>query len=323
MSLVRHDGHPDRGAQRGRRGAVDELRVRPGQRGADHAYVQYVSPVVGVRDELVKLGGDAAALADSPLLFPDDDDAGPAARVRRPARRARPGRSPTASSRSRAAERGRPPPPTTGALRSGAVRAVPDVAARAAVPLPVLPRPARHAAQDRPVGAHRERQPEGRLPVGVGNFSKAFTDFGPQLWRAFAYAGVATVLCVLIAYPIAYFIAFKAGKWAQPAARAGDGAVLHQLPAAHDRLAVAVRRQRPDPRHRRRACGLTGVTDALHITTDGKIMNTPAGRDRRPDVQLPAVRPAADLRQPGEDRASTSSTRRPTCTRTSRARSAR
>ncbi|HEU4841235.1 MAG TPA: spermidine/putrescine ABC transporter substrate-binding protein, partial [Ilumatobacteraceae bacterium] len=37
------------------------------------AYVQYVSPVVGVREELVKLGGDAAALADSPLLFPDDD----------------------------------------------------------------------------------------------------------------------------------------------------------------------------------------------------------------------------------------------------------
>ncbi len=36
------------------------------------AFVQFVSPVVGVRDELVKLGGDAAALADSPLLFPDD-----------------------------------------------------------------------------------------------------------------------------------------------------------------------------------------------------------------------------------------------------------
>ncbi|MET0459051.1 MAG: spermidine/putrescine ABC transporter substrate-binding protein, partial [Ilumatobacteraceae bacterium] len=36
------------------------------------AYVQYVTPVVGVRDELIKLGGDAAALADSPLLFPDE-----------------------------------------------------------------------------------------------------------------------------------------------------------------------------------------------------------------------------------------------------------
>jgi len=38
------------------------------------AYVQYVTPVKGVRDELVKMGGDAAALADSPILFPDDKD---------------------------------------------------------------------------------------------------------------------------------------------------------------------------------------------------------------------------------------------------------
>jgi spermidine/putrescine transport system substrate-binding protein len=35
------------------------------------AEVQYVSPVVGVQDELRKMGGDAAALADDPLLFPD------------------------------------------------------------------------------------------------------------------------------------------------------------------------------------------------------------------------------------------------------------
>jgi len=45
------------------------------------------------------------------------------------------------------------------------------------------------------------------------NFTTAFTDFGPQLLRAFAYAGIATVLCLLIAYPIAYFIAFKAGRY--------------------------------------------------------------------------------------------------------------
>ena len=36
------------------------------------ASVQYVSPVLGVKEELIKLGGDAAALAESPLLFPDD-----------------------------------------------------------------------------------------------------------------------------------------------------------------------------------------------------------------------------------------------------------
>lgn len=38
------------------------------------AYVQYITPVKGVRDELVKLGGDYAPLADSPILFPSDED---------------------------------------------------------------------------------------------------------------------------------------------------------------------------------------------------------------------------------------------------------
>ncbi|MFZ4518634.1 MAG: ABC transporter substrate-binding protein [Microthrixaceae bacterium] len=35
------------------------------------ATVQYISPVAGVQDELRKMGGDAAALADSQLIFPD------------------------------------------------------------------------------------------------------------------------------------------------------------------------------------------------------------------------------------------------------------
>ena len=37
--------------------------------------MQYVSPVKGVRDELIELGGDAAALADNPILFPDEETA--------------------------------------------------------------------------------------------------------------------------------------------------------------------------------------------------------------------------------------------------------
>lgn len=36
------------------------------------AAVQFISPVQGVQDELRKMGGEAAALADSPYLFPDD-----------------------------------------------------------------------------------------------------------------------------------------------------------------------------------------------------------------------------------------------------------
>ena len=37
------------------------------------AEVQYVSPVVGVADELTKLGGDAALLVEDPLVVPTDD----------------------------------------------------------------------------------------------------------------------------------------------------------------------------------------------------------------------------------------------------------
>jgi len=36
-------------------------------------FVQYISPVLGVRDQLATLGGDAARLAENPVLFPDDD----------------------------------------------------------------------------------------------------------------------------------------------------------------------------------------------------------------------------------------------------------
>ncbi len=35
------------------------------------AFTGYFSPVKGVREELVKMGGEAAALADNPLVFPD------------------------------------------------------------------------------------------------------------------------------------------------------------------------------------------------------------------------------------------------------------
>lgn len=35
------------------------------------AWVQYISPVIEVREELQRLGGDAAELARNPILFPD------------------------------------------------------------------------------------------------------------------------------------------------------------------------------------------------------------------------------------------------------------
>lgn len=46
-----------------------------------------------------------------------------------------------------------------------------------------------------------------------GNYADAFTDFGPQFQRGFGYAATATVLCIVIGYPLAYVIAFRGGRW--------------------------------------------------------------------------------------------------------------
>jgi spermidine/putrescine transport system permease protein len=45
------------------------------------------------------------------------------------------------------------------------------------------------------------------------NYSDALADYGPQFARSFLYAGLATVLALLIGYPLAYAIALKAGRW--------------------------------------------------------------------------------------------------------------
>ncbi|MFD7549235.1 ABC transporter permease [Streptomyces sp. NPDC059578] len=41
----------------------------------------------------------------------------------------------------------------------------------------------------------------------------ALTEYGPQFLRSVLYAGSATVLCLLLGYPLAYLIAFRAGRW--------------------------------------------------------------------------------------------------------------
>lgn len=47
------------------------------------------------------------------------------------------------------------------------------------------------------------------------NFKEALTNYDTQFIRSFVYAGTATLLCLVIAYPLSYAIAFKAGKWRQ------------------------------------------------------------------------------------------------------------
>lgn len=42
---------------------------------------------------------------------------------------------------------------------------------------------------------------------------EALTDYWPQFLRSVMYAGSATILCLLLGYPLAYLIAFRAGRW--------------------------------------------------------------------------------------------------------------
>ncbi|KAA0112816.1 ABC transporter permease [Mycolicibacterium sp. P9-22] len=46
-----------------------------------------------------------------------------------------------------------------------------------------------------------------------GNFADAFTLYQDPILRSFGYAAAATVLCMLLAFPLAYVIAFKAGRF--------------------------------------------------------------------------------------------------------------
>ena len=45
------------------------------------------------------------------------------------------------------------------------------------------------------------------------NYTDAISDYNEQFLRSFQYAGLATIAALLIGYPLAYFIAFRGGRW--------------------------------------------------------------------------------------------------------------
>jgi spermidine/putrescine transport system permease protein len=47
----------------------------------------------------------------------------------------------------------------------------------------------------------------------VQNFGHVITTYGAHLWRSFWWALIATVLCLVLGYALAYTIAFKTGRW--------------------------------------------------------------------------------------------------------------
>ena len=46
-----------------------------------------------------------------------------------------------------------------------------------------------------------------------GNYESAFTDYRAEFIRSIEYAGIATILALVLSYPVAYWIAFRGGRW--------------------------------------------------------------------------------------------------------------
>jgi spermidine/putrescine transport system permease protein len=61
--------------------------------------------------------------------------------------------------------------------------------------------------------------PGGSLETGyamtghVQNYFSVLADYRSHILRSFGYAAAATIACIVLGYPLAYAIAFKAGKW--------------------------------------------------------------------------------------------------------------
>ena len=61
--------------------------------------------------------------------------------------------------------------------------------------------------------------PSGSIATGYQmtwhweNYTDAWQEYGSTFLRSFWYAGLSTVACILLGFPLAYAIAFKAGRW--------------------------------------------------------------------------------------------------------------
>ncbi len=106
----------------------------------------------------------------------------------------------------------------------------------------------------------------GRYKPGldVGNYVSALSDYWPQFIRSFVYAGIATLLALLIAYPLAYFIAMKSGRWRS---------LLLVLVVAPSFASFLLRTYAWKTILADDA-PITTFLNALHVLPDGRILNT-------------------------------------------------
>lgn len=116
---------------------------------------------------------------------------------------------------------------------------------------------------------------EAEFTGNVENYASAFTDFGPQFQRAFLYAAIATVLTIVIGYPLAYVIAFRGGNYRGLLL----GLVVVPFFTSYLIRTIAWRSLLNDTGQVVQLIEflhLGGVLDALGIMQDGRILQTPA-----------------------------------------------
>jgi len=116
---------------------------------------------------------------------------------------------------------------------------------------------------------------EAEFDWNFGNYTTAFTDFGPQFQRGFTYAAIATVLTILIGYPLAYVIAFRGGKYRTLLL----GLVVVPFFTSFLIRTIAWRSLLSDNGPVISVIdffGLAGLLEAVQIMEDGRLTNTPA-----------------------------------------------
>jgi spermidine/putrescine transport system permease protein len=107
--------------------------------------------------------------------------------------------------------------------------------------------------------------PDFQFTWEFSNFSDGIRDYHEQLVRSFVYAGIATVACLVLAYPLVYWIAFRCRAVAEPPPALHHRALLRHVPRPDARVA----------QHPRRPGPVVGLLRDLHILgPDGRLLAT-------------------------------------------------
>ena len=107
----------------------------------------------------------------------------------------------------------------------------------------------------------------GKYAVGfeIGNYWQAIAEYWPLFVRSFVFAGIATALALVISYPLAYFIAFKSGRWSSLLLVL----VIAPLFVSFLLRTYAWKTILADDGF------ITSTLNMLHLLPDGRVLNTP------------------------------------------------